>query len=522
MASHLSIRTKVVGSVLLAAFSFLLASALFLEGPLRSVLQDLVSEEQTRNARRLADDLAHTQNGVAHAREIALRSAVILDRRVTIIAADGVVLADTALNERDLDNHAQRPEIVQAREKGVGHSTRRSASTGVLYLYVAAPIQSGTNLIGFARIATPLSDVEGVSAQLRSSLLVMAIVAAAIAVLIGALAARYATRTLVNMSQVADEIGLGELGRRIDLPGNDEVGRLGKAVNLLAERLEGKLVRLTRDRALLIAVLDGIGEGIAFVDEKEQILAANGAFRRLLGTGGMPEGHRLRDVVPAPAVEQALKKAFLTFLEARAEAALGDPPRAIRLRVLPTVVANVGTVALIITQDLRPNPRVESLVIEAAHVLAGSLERTNVAVPRDAVYALEVLAAAKALDEPVPPAEVVLLQELLPRDAQAAEAPAVYIVRPRCELAFRLLRLELGLKDEEALPLRIEVGATNVSVRFEPEASRLADWAVPRSSEPLGERFRLLRHQLAVAHLEAAGCEVDDQPRKLVARMPRA
>src|SRR5581483_11971276 len=140
------------------------------------------------------------------------------------------------------------------------------------------------------------------------------------------------------------EIGQGELGRRLDMTGEDEVGRLGQAVNLLAERLEGKLVRLTRDRALLVAVLDGIGEGVAFVDEEHQVLAANGSFRRLLGAATAPEGHRLRDVMPNADVEAGVRKAFMTFLEARVSAVVGEPPRDVSLRILPTVVANVGTV----------------------------------------------------------------------------------------------------------------------------------------------------------------------------------
>lgn len=522
MAAQLSIRTKVVGSVLLAAFAFLIASALFLEGPLQAVLRTLLAEEQTRNARRLADDLAHTASWQDVSKPIALRAAVILDRRVSIISSSGTVVADTSRAESTLDNHLMRPEIVEAREKGTGRATRRSTSTDVLYLYVAATIMSGTQVAGYSRIATPLTDVEAVTSQLRHSLLMMGLVATVIAVVVGAIAARLATHKLVHMSRIADEIGHGELGRRLDVTGDDEVGKLGQAVNLLAERLEGKLVRLTRDRALLVAVLDGIGEGVAFVDEQDKVLAANGAFKRLLGTGLSLESHKLRDVLPDPGVEAAVRKAFMTFLEARASAVVGEPPRDVNFRVLPTVVANVGTVALIITQDLSPNPRVETLYVEAANVLTRSLERANVQLPRDAVYALEVAAAARLLDEPHSPPEVALLQELVPRQQTVAEAPAVYVVRALASTAFRMLRLELGLRDEEALPLHVEIAPGSVSMRVEAEAQRTPEWAVPRSSESLGERFRVLRHQLAVALFEKAGCEVEDQPRKLGVRFPRA
>ena len=51
--------------------------------------------------------------------------------RVTIIAPDGRVLADAELSGETLaaaENHAHRPEILQAREEGHGSSLRRSAT----------------------------------------------------------------------------------------------------------------------------------------------------------------------------------------------------------------------------------------------------------------------------------------------------------------------------------------------------------------------------------------------------------
>ncbi len=520
-----------MGSVLLAALVFLVASAAFFEGPLRSVLQELSQREQERGVQALAAELANTRDWQEHAKETAQRLSAILGRRVTIIAGDGVVLADTAKDERELDNHRDRPEIVEAREHGIGSSARRSVSTGERYLYVAAPIVSETTaipsqgsraILGYARIATPLANVEEVTSQLKSTLLMVSLAAALSAVLVGLAAARYATSKLVSMSRIAEEIGHAELGRRIESVADDEVGRLGGAVNLLAERLEGKLVRLTRDRALLIAVLDAIGEGLAFVDEQDQVLAANGAFRKLLGPGVLPEGQRLRAVLPDPALETAVRRAFMTFLEARADATVGDPPREVRFRVVPSVVANVGTVALLITQDLGPNPRVEALSLESADLLVRALERSNTPLPRDAVYALEMASAGRLLDEPPPSPEVVLLREVIPGLPQVAEAPAVYVVRSRLETALSMVRLELGLKDEDPLPLQVEAQPTTVTVKIEATPAPRPVLLLPRSSDALGERVRLLRRQLALALFEQAGAEVEEQSQRVVVRLPRA
>jgi signal transduction histidine kinase len=76
--------------------------------------------------------------------------------RVTIIAPDGKVLADAELSGAALaavENHANRPEIIEAREKGVGSSLRRSTTVNRDLLYGAVTIEQDGRLLGFSRVA---------------------------------------------------------------------------------------------------------------------------------------------------------------------------------------------------------------------------------------------------------------------------------------------------------------------------------------------------------------------------------
>jgi hypothetical protein len=193
-----------------------------------------------------------------------------------------------------------------------------------------------------------------------------------------------------------------------------------------------------------VAVLDAVGEGLAFVDERGAVLASNGAFRRLAGAVQLPEGQLLRTVLPEPAIDEAVKRAIDTSATTQAQAMAGTPAREVRFRVLPITFANLGTVGLLITEDLSGNPRAETLRLEAAGLLATSLATVNAPLPREAVFALELSRAAIELDETPPAAEVVLMGELAPRLRAADEAPAVYVVRSRAVTALKLLRLELA------------------------------------------------------------------------------
>ena len=74
--------------------------------------------------------------------------------RVTVITADGQVLADSQSDARTMENHADRPEIRDALGKGEGHSARRSVSVGRDLLYYAVRSETaGTSIV--LRFAAP-------------------------------------------------------------------------------------------------------------------------------------------------------------------------------------------------------------------------------------------------------------------------------------------------------------------------------------------------------------------------------
>lgn len=68
------------------------------------------------------------------------------DLRITLIGADGEVLYESLLNKDEMDNHNERPEIIEAREKGEGEAIRYSATSGTHTFYYAERLQNGNVL----------------------------------------------------------------------------------------------------------------------------------------------------------------------------------------------------------------------------------------------------------------------------------------------------------------------------------------------------------------------------------------
>src|SRR5213076_2783070 len=76
--------------------------------------------------------------------------------RVTVINADGQVLADSQSDPSTMENHAGRPEIRDAFAKGDGQSGRYSVTLrrSLLYYAVRLPVAGGAPVV--LRFALPL------------------------------------------------------------------------------------------------------------------------------------------------------------------------------------------------------------------------------------------------------------------------------------------------------------------------------------------------------------------------------
>ncbi len=89
---------------------------------------------------------------------IAANTHAAIQDRVTFVAEDGTVLADSNTDKFTMENHADRYEIMQARRDGLGVDTRYSSTTHIHYLYVAKKILVDDRVI-YLRLATPLHTV---------------------------------------------------------------------------------------------------------------------------------------------------------------------------------------------------------------------------------------------------------------------------------------------------------------------------------------------------------------------------
>src|SRR5262245_40968797 len=161
-ASGTSFQTKFFLAALAAATLALAVAGVLLATTMRGQLDVQIESTLVAEARAAAELLSRVPS-LSSVEELdgeADRLAGLLGARVTFIAPDGRVVGDSAETLEGIaamDNHAGRPEVIEARARGIGRARRYSATLKTDMLYVAVPVSHPA--LSIVRLALPLTDV---------------------------------------------------------------------------------------------------------------------------------------------------------------------------------------------------------------------------------------------------------------------------------------------------------------------------------------------------------------------------
>jgi two-component system phosphate regulon sensor histidine kinase PhoR len=306
----------------------------------------------------------------------AQRSARILGARVTVIAADGTVLAESDLEStREMENHAGRPEVRQAMAGQIGSDIRRSATLGRDLLYVAVPLERPGQPRITLRLALPIQDIDEARTLVRRTVAGGAILALVVAVVIGLFVSRRVTQPLRQMEGVARRMAEGDLAQTVPVAGTDEIAELGVALNRTAVALREKIERLGDEQAKVRTILDGMTEGVVALDDRGRLLLLNPSARVMFGAeNGAPEGRPFVEVVRQKGLLDLVGEVRASGAPARHELELGPPVnRVVAARGAPLGLGpGAGGVLLVLhdVTELRRLERVRSeFVANVSHEL---------------------------------------------------------------------------------------------------------------------------------------------------------
>ncbi len=391
-----------------------------------------------------------------------------LSLRVTFIDQAGKVLAESDrrhVDPADMDNHADRVEIINAAQNGVGISIRHSNTLDTDLVYVAVPFPSVRNMpSGFIRVAAPLDRVEArIAASERQWL---GIIGLALLLALGisyALSSRL-ERSLREMIRVVEGIATDPDGRirgrrRLHVLPGREFRRLARAVNDMADRTEDHLRTIAEHKAQLKTILDSMDEGVLVVGAQGRIRLVNPALTRLFPLTAQAEGKLPVEVVPVAEIQQALD----TLLASPRE----DKTKLIALEVEPRP-ETVLSVHLI-------RPREAAHDVMAVAVFHDISEMARLMRVRKEFVANVSHELRTPLTAIIGYAET--LKDTPPDDAAASGRFAEIILRNARHMAtmvedlLRLSRIESGAVPMDPVPLKAETILADVATACGPLAA---------------------------------------------------
>jgi len=232
--------------------------------------------------------------------------------RVTVVLPDGRVVGDSEEDPARMENHGDRPEILEALAGRTGRSVRYSATLGHQRMYVALPVHGGGELLGVLRTSHSLASIDRALAVVQQRIALGGLLLAFGAALLSYGLARRISIPLREMKAGAERFAKGQFGLRLSkVPDSEEIGSLAEALNAMAAELNDRIRTIENQRKEQEAVLASMVESVVAIDRDETIIGLNQASCDLLGLDrGTAIGHTLQEVVRNPDLIQLAKTAL--------------------------------------------------------------------------------------------------------------------------------------------------------------------------------------------------------------------
>jgi two-component system phosphate regulon sensor histidine kinase PhoR len=201
--------------------------------------------------------------------------------RVTIVAPSGRVIADSFARVATMENHGNRPEIKTAFSGRQGMAIRFSRTLDQNMMYIALPVEGPEGILAVIRTAVPLTAIEKNIQSTRNKVLLFLV----FTVIAAAGVCWYMTRKIIHpleeIQKGAQAFARGDLSNRLPVPDTEELSKVARAMNQMAENLTHQIQEALDRQRELEAVHASMQEGVIAIDNQEKIITINEAAAQI-------------------------------------------------------------------------------------------------------------------------------------------------------------------------------------------------------------------------------------------------
>lgn len=329
---RMNIRTQFILSYIGIVLLVLIALGLFFGIALKGVLNDRITNELEVQAALMSefllDELPETDRFAYPVIDgLVDRLGEIGKVRLTFIGSDGVVWGDTERDGKlliEMDNQLSQQEVQEAISEGVGSVDRFSNTTQTSYRYLVLPVKRRGNLIGLCRVAMPMGTINAALGNQRSVLFYGTIAGSIVAIILGILSTGAILKPIRRLTETTQSIAIGETISKVEVKSNNELGQLLANFNLMTDRVQEQIDKISVENQRLESILNNMGEGVLLVNEASEITYANPASIIMLDLPEMYIGRALIEINRIPELQALLSEAVQTSAVSFAEIRLAN------------------------------------------------------------------------------------------------------------------------------------------------------------------------------------------------------
>ena len=294
MKKYKSFFVKIFSIQMIALFMVILLSVLLSLSAISEIIYDK-TEKELEDMCRIVNNLL-PDTGIVTLNDIEAMSLYATSGtsvRLTIIQYSGSVLADSQSNYRNMRNHFDRPEVMDAFLKDVGHSVRLSETLGIEMVYAAIAVPAKSFII---RTSMPVTDVHRFFSIMRKRLFPYSALIFCVSLLFTFLFTSSINSTLKLIRGVTKKYASGDFSAKLP-PRSDDLGELTDAINSMGSQLGKRIDTITAQRDEIQAIVSGMINPVILIDDKMNVLEMNPAAIHLTGASEGFKGKEMESLI---------------------------------------------------------------------------------------------------------------------------------------------------------------------------------------------------------------------------------
>jgi two-component system phosphate regulon sensor histidine kinase PhoR len=220
--------------------------------------------------------------------------------RTSFFSKEGEMLGDTSYDlykDKKSKEFLKKKELLLASLYGKALYTRKSSLLKKEYMYFAMKYHRDTKHIGYIRIGLPDGKLAIFDSKMNSIFILSLGIVFIFGLILTPAITKRMTRPIIHLTKIATAIANDDYSGRSNLKGRGTIARLGKALDIMADKIRTNISDLQHQSKRLYAILSSMQEAVLVIEKEGNISLANRSVNHIFGIDGDVIGTNYKQLV---------------------------------------------------------------------------------------------------------------------------------------------------------------------------------------------------------------------------------